>query len=42
MNGQQEPGIAVGWIILPVILYILFSPIPGPIDDGAVVAAFQE
>ncbi len=37
MNGQQElPGIAFGWIILLVILYILFNPIPGPIDDAAV------
>ncbi|MGB6064127.1 MAG: hypothetical protein WBG50_04930 [Desulfomonilaceae bacterium] len=37
MNGQQEPaGIALGWIILLVILYIFFNPIPGPIDDAAV------
>ncbi len=37
MNGQPEQaGIAVGWIILLVILYIIFNPIPGPIDDAAV------
>ncbi len=38
MNGQQEPGIALGWIILLVLLYIIFNPIPGPIDDAAVAA----
>ncbi|MGO9122098.1 MAG: hypothetical protein ACLQPD_31360 [Desulfomonilaceae bacterium] len=39
MNGQQEqPRIAFGWIILLVILYIIFNPIPGPIDDAAVAA----
>ena len=37
MNGKQEqPGIGFGWIILLVILYIIFNPIPGPIDDAAV------
>jgi len=36
MNGQQEAGITFGWLILLVILYILFNPIPGPIDDAAV------
>jgi len=37
MNGQQEQGgVGFGWIILLVILYILFNPIPGPIDDAAV------
>jgi len=37
MNGQQEQaGMALGWIILLVILYIIFNPIPGPIDDAAV------
>jgi hypothetical protein len=35
----QEPGGGgVGWIILLVLLYIIFNPIPGPIDDAAVTA----
>jgi hypothetical protein len=37
MNGShQEGGAAIGLIILLVILYIIFNPIPGPIDDVAV------
>jgi hypothetical protein len=32
----QEPGAGIGMIILLVILYIIFNPIPGPIDDIAV------
>jgi hypothetical protein len=39
MNGSyQESGSGIGWIILLVILYIIFNPIPGPIDDAAVAA----
>jgi hypothetical protein len=38
MNGQQDQGVGLGWIILLVILYILFNPIPGRIDDAAVAA----
>jgi hypothetical protein len=39
MNGQyQQQGMGIGWIILLVILYIIFNPIPGPIDDAAVGA----
>jgi hypothetical protein len=39
MNRQlQQNGIGVGWIILLVMLYIVFNPIPGPIDDAAVAA----
>ena len=39
MNGpNQETGIGIGWIILLVILYIIFNPIPGPVDDAAVAA----
>jgi hypothetical protein len=38
MNGQPEQGVGLGWIILLVILYIIFNPIPGPIDDAAAVA----
>ena len=33
---QEEACIGLGWIILLVILYIIFNPIPGPIDDAAV------
>ena len=37
MNGQQQQqGGGIGLIILLVILYIIFNPIPGPIDDAAV------
>jgi hypothetical protein len=32
----QQEGIGIGWIILLVLLYIIFNPIPGPIDDAAV------
>jgi hypothetical protein len=32
----QEPRAGIGMIILLVILYIIFNPIPGPIDDIAV------
>jgi hypothetical protein len=39
MNAQNEQfGNGFGWIILLVILYIIFNPIPGPIDDAAVAA----
>jgi hypothetical protein len=39
MNGQiSQDGIGIGWIILLVILYIIFNPIPGPLDDAAVAA----
>jgi hypothetical protein len=37
MNGQaRQDGIAIGWIILLVLLYIIFNPVPGPIDDAVV------
>ena len=37
MSGSnQEAGTGVGLIILLVLLYIIFNPIPGPIDDLAV------
>jgi len=39
MNGvNREPGFGVGLIILLVILYIIFNPLPGPLDDAAVAA----
>jgi hypothetical protein len=39
MNGHyQEPAGGIGLIILLVILYIIFNPIPGPVDDVAVAA----
>jgi hypothetical protein len=34
----REPGGGVVLIIVLVILYIIFNPIPGPIDDAAVAA----
>jgi hypothetical protein len=33
----QERG-GAGLIILLVVLYIIFNPIPGPIDDAVVAA----
>jgi hypothetical protein len=39
MNVQHgQNGTGIGWIILLVLLYIIFNPIPGPIDDAAVTA----
>jgi hypothetical protein len=39
MNNQyRESGRGIGWIILLVVLYVIFNPIPGPIDDAAVAA----
>jgi hypothetical protein len=38
MNGQQDQGVGLGWIILLVILYMIVNPIPGPIDDATVAA----
>jgi hypothetical protein len=39
MNGHyQEPVGGIGLIILLVVLYIIFNPIPGPVDDVAVAA----
>jgi hypothetical protein len=39
MNYQRhQDGSGMGWIILLVLLYIIFNPIPGPIDDAAAVA----
>jgi hypothetical protein len=38
MNGTgRDPGGGIGLILLVVLLYIIFNPIPGPIDDLAVV-----
>ncbi len=37
MDSQHEQqGMGIGWMILLVILYIIFNPIPGPIDGVAV------
>lgn len=37
MNGSgRDPGAGIGLILLVVLLYIIFNPIPGPIDDLAV------
>jgi hypothetical protein len=39
MNGRHEQqNMGIGWIILLVLLYIIFNPIPGPVDDAAVAA----
>jgi len=40
MNGPyQQPGLGLGFIALLVLLYIIFNPIPGPIDDLLVAGA---
>ena len=37
MNGSgRDPGAGTGLILLVVLLYVIFNPIPGPIDDLAV------
>ncbi len=44
MNGQQQhQSGGIGWIILLVLLYVIFNPIPGPIDDAivATVGGYQ-
>ena len=39
MNGQpRQDGMGIGWIILLVLIYIIFNPIPGPIDDAGAAA----
>ena len=35
----HNPGPSLGLIILLVLLYIIFNPIPGPIDDLLVAGA---
>ena len=37
MNGQQS-GSGIVLILVLVALYIIFNPIPGPVDDVAVAA----
>jgi len=36
MNGRNRESGGIGLIILLVLLYIIFNPIPGPFDDAAV------
>ena len=38
MTGTNRESGGIGLIILLVLLYIIFNPIPGPIDDAAAVA----
>jgi|GEM_PF-2441953 len=39
MNGaNRNPGTGIGLILLVVLLYIIFNPMPGPIDDLAVTS----
>jgi hypothetical protein len=37
-NYQSEKGIGAGWIIVLCILWTIFAPVPGPIDDLVVWA----
>lgn len=37
-QAYREPGGGAMLIVVLVILYIIFNPIPGPIDDAAVAA----
>ena len=34
----QPDGVGLGWILLLLLLYVIFNPIPGPIDDCAATA----
>lgn len=36
MNGANRETGEIGLIVLLVLLYIIFNPIPGPIDDAVV------
>ncbi|MBM3302990.1 MAG: hypothetical protein FJY85_23965 [Deltaproteobacteria bacterium] len=38
MSGSYQESGGVGLIIVLVILYVIFNPIPGPLDDVAVAA----
>lgn len=38
MNGTNRDQGGIGWIIILVLLYTIFNPIPGPFDDAAVAA----
>jgi hypothetical protein len=38
MNGTNRESGELGLIVILVVLYIIFNPIPGPIDDMAVAA----
>jgi hypothetical protein len=35
---QQQSGGGAGWIIILCILWTIFAPVPGPIDDLVVWA----
>jgi hypothetical protein len=37
-NYQPDKGIGAGWIIVLCILWTIFAPVPGPIDDLVVWA----
>ncbi len=43
MSGINRESGGIGLIILLVLLYIIFNPIPGPIDDAivATVGGYQ-
>jgi hypothetical protein len=40
---RQQQSSGIGLIVLLVILYIIFNPIPGPVDDAivATVGGYQ-
>jgi hypothetical protein len=38
MNGANQESGGIRMIVLLIVLYIIFNPIPGPIDDVAVAA----
>ena len=35
---QGQAGVGLGLIVILLLLYIMFNPIPGPIDDVAATA----
>ncbi len=31
---QGPEGAGLGWIVFLLLLYVIFNPIPGPVDDA--------
>ncbi len=31
---QGPEGSGLGWIVLLLLIYVIFNPIPGPVDDA--------
>jgi hypothetical protein len=35
---RREESTGIGWIVFLVLLYIIFNPVPGPLDDAIVAS----